>query len=185
MFLIIRLSPPPPPPRLIIVLGLIVGRLADAVQLGILLALLGARCRDHLLLLGLGRRGRVPLLLSFPLVRGADACGEVVLRADAVRVRRGVLLLVVGGGGGDSGGGGGLGSLLGCSLSSLLLSSYSQEVPLQLLLRSVRSGQRQDLPNTYTLDDSIDFTRFVSSFIPGPPAAALCQEGPSSSGSPS
>lgn len=37
----------------LVILGLIVGRLADAVELDVLLALLGARCRDHFLLLGL------------------------------------------------------------------------------------------------------------------------------------
>lgn len=38
----------------IIILGLVVGRLADAVELGVLLALLRACRQDHLLLLGLG-----------------------------------------------------------------------------------------------------------------------------------
>lgn len=181
--------------RSIVILGLIVGRLADAVQLGILLALLGACCRDHLLLLGLGRCRGLPLLLPFPLVCGGDPSGEVVLRADAVRVRRGMLLLVVGGGGGSGccGGGGSssLGGLLGCSLSSFLLPSYSQEVPLQLLLRSVMSGQGVTMMNfsvlTYRLvsNTQTHFMRFVSSFVPGSPAAALYQEGPSSSGSPS
>lgn len=38
----------------VIVLGLVVRRLADAVELGVLLSLLGARRQDHLLLLGLG-----------------------------------------------------------------------------------------------------------------------------------
>lgn len=46
MYLIIQES--------IIILGLVVRRLADAVELGVLLALPGACRRDHLLLLGLG-----------------------------------------------------------------------------------------------------------------------------------
>lgn len=107
-----------------IVLGLVIGRLADAVELGVLLALLGARRRDHLLLLGLGWRHGLPLLLPFPLVCGGDGCGEVMLRGDAMRVCQCMLLLVVG-----SGCGGGLGGLVGCGLSPLLLSPHPQQIP--------------------------------------------------------
>ena len=109
----------------IIILGLVVWRLADAVELGVLLALPGACRRDHLLLLGLGWRHGLPLLLPFPLVCRGDGRSEMVLRGDAVRVCQSVLLLVV-----DGSNGGSLGCLLGCGLSPLLLPPHPQQVPL-------------------------------------------------------
>lgn len=150
------------------ILGLIIWCLADAVQLGVFLALLCTRRWDHLLLLGLCWWHHLPLLFPFSLVYWGNSC-VVMLRTVAMRV----LWLVASG---------------GRSLSPLLLLTHLQQVPLELLLRI--HGVTLSTCHLKHLSTAIVKIRWINvwvfpSSIPGPLTAAPCQEEPASSGSPS